>query len=220
MNGVDRGQRRRRTLKERFRFAGMRGYGSVGIGIESGGGVGGGASISGITVRGGRRRHCGDADEGVWMHVEPRAATMFPGDSNATVMKGAAVNGGGSTVVGVGRALANGACGGAVPATVIGGFDGYCRIFSMLFPCLCGCDYGTDGGRFGYDCRWFEEIVREHNFNIDKYVREFGINVREDLALVDARVLPPPTLKYYESGRESKVDPRMGQWNMIDKVTL
>lgn len=86
-----------------------------------------------------------------WMRVEPRAATMFLGDGSATVAKGAAVNGG-STAVGVGRALANGACGGAVPATVMGGFDGYCRIFS----CVCGCGDGTGGGRFGRDCRWFE----------------------------------------------------------------
>ncbi|KAJ1397794.1 Ribonuclease H-like superfamily [Sesbania bispinosa] len=67
---------------------------------------------------------------------------------------------------------------------------------------------------------YIKQIVREHNFNTDKFVREFGINVREDLALVNARVLPPPTLKYHESGKESKVDPRMGQWNMIDKKMI
>ncbi|KAJ1385501.1 Ribonuclease H-like superfamily [Sesbania bispinosa] len=67
---------------------------------------------------------------------------------------------------------------------------------------------------------YIKQIVREHNFNTDKFVREFGINVREDLALVDARVLPTPTLKYHESGKESKVDPRMGQWNMIDKKMI
>ncbi|KAJ1413393.1 Adenylate cyclase-associated CAP, N-terminal [Sesbania bispinosa] len=36
-------------------------------------------------------------------------------------------------------------------------------------------------------------IVREHNFNTDKFVHEFRINVKEDLALVDAHVFPPPT---------------------------
>lgn len=38
------------------------------------------------------------------------------------------------------------------------------------------------------------QIVKHHNFNTDAFVREFGIRVREDPALVDARVLPPPTV--------------------------
>ncbi|CAI8616294.1 unnamed protein product [Vicia faba] len=62
-----------------------------------------------------------------------------------------------------------------------------------------------------------KHIVKQHHFNTDKVAEEFGINVREELALVDARVLPPPTLKYHGSGSESKIDPRMGQWNMINK---
>jgi hypothetical protein len=36
--------------------------------------------------------------------------------------------------------------------------------------------------------------VKQHRFNSDKVVAEFGINVTEDLTLVDARVLPPPTV--------------------------
>ncbi|CAK8576282.1 unnamed protein product [Lathyrus sativus] len=62
-----------------------------------------------------------------------------------------------------------------------------------------------------------QHIVKQHHFNTDKVVKEFGINVREELALVDARVLPPPTLKYHGSGGASKIDPQMGQWNMINK---
>lgn len=62
-----------------------------------------------------------------------------------------------------------------------------------------------------------KQMVKHHNFNTDAFVREFGIRVREDPALVDARVLPPPTLKYHDTGKESRVDPRMGQWNMINK---
>lgn len=34
----------------------------------------------------------------------------------------------------------------------------------------------------------------QHRFNADNVAKEFGINVREELALVDARVLPPPTV--------------------------
>ncbi|RVX20120.1 Protein argonaute MEL1 [Vitis vinifera] len=63
-----------------------------------------------------------------------------------------------------------------------------------------------------------QEMVRKNNFSTDRVVRdEFGIRINEELTLVDARVLPPPMLKYHDSGREAKVDPRVGQWNMIDK---
>ncbi|XP_027345224.1 protein argonaute 5 isoform X2 [Abrus precatorius] len=62
-----------------------------------------------------------------------------------------------------------------------------------------------------------KKIVGQNNFNADKFVRDFGIRVKEDLALINARVLPPPRLKYHETGKESNVEPRMGQWNMIDK---
>lgn len=60
-----------------------------------------------------------------------------------------------------------------------------------------------------------KKIVTQHRFNADKVAKEFGINVREELALVDARVLPPPMLKYHGNGGDSKIEPRMGQWNMI-----
>lgn len=74
--------------------------------------------------------------------------------------------------------------------------------------------------------------------------REFGLQVREEMALVKARVLPSPLvinywsscffneflllfllclhcwaqLKYHDSGREKSVYPQMGQWNMTNKV--
>ncbi|KAG4979910.1 hypothetical protein JHK82_033152 [Glycine max] len=62
------------------------------------------------------------------------------------------------------------------------------------------------------------QVVRQSNFSTDKFVSHFGIQVREDPALLDARVLPAPMLKYHDTGRESSVEPKMGQWNMIDKV--
>ncbi|KAM5584348.1 hypothetical protein ABKV19_003957 [Rosa sericea] len=47
--------------------------------------------------------------------------------------------------------------------------------------------------------------------------REFGLQVREEMALVKARVLQSPLLKYHDSGREKSVYPQMGQWNMTNK---
>ncbi|KAL7160788.1 hypothetical protein ACSBR2_041434 [Camellia fascicularis] len=63
-----------------------------------------------------------------------------------------------------------------------------------------------------------KQMVRHNNYNNDKLVNEeFGIQVRAELASVDARVLPPPRLKYHDTGKETRVDPRVGVWNMIDK---
>ncbi|KAK4409024.1 protein argonaute MEL1 [Sesamum angolense] len=41
--------------------------------------------------------------------------------------------------------------------------------------------------------------------------------VRPELTAIEARVLPPPMLKYHETGRQTVIEPRVGQWNMIDK---
>nr|XP_010914858.1 uncharacterized protein LOC105040154 [Elaeis guineensis] len=57
-----------------------------------------------------------------------------------------------------------------------------------------------------------------HMFPHDKYAKEFGIMIRNQLAVVDARILPPPKLKYHDFGRKKMCNPIMGQWNMINKV--
>ncbi|KAF1897375.1 hypothetical protein Lal_00035079 [Lupinus albus] len=67
---------------------------------------------------------------------------------------------------------------------------------------------------------YIKQILRQNNFNTDKLVHDFGIQVKEELATIEARVLPPPTLLYHQTGKESSVDPWMGQWNMINKVKM
>ncbi|KAL5582915.1 hypothetical protein UlMin_015357 [Ulmus minor] len=57
-------------------------------------------------------------------------------------------------------------------------------------------------------------MVRKNNYSGEGLVREFGIQVKSEMTLVNARVLPPPMLSYGQSATEN---PRMGQWNMIDK---
>ncbi|CAJ1979202.1 unnamed protein product [Sphenostylis stenocarpa] len=64
------------------------------------------------------------------------------------------------------------------------------------------------------------QIVRQSNFRTDKFAKQFQIQVREDPAVLEARVLPPPMLKYHGAGGESQVEPRMGQWNMINKKMI
>ncbi|PRQ33301.1 putative post-transcriptional gene silencing PAZ-Argonaute family [Rosa chinensis] len=65
------------------------------------------------------------------------------------------------------------------------------------------------------------QMIREKTNNRDDKEslirREFGLQVREEMSLVKARVLPSPLLKYHDSGREKSVYPQMGQWNMTNK---
>nr|GMD22736.1 protein argonaute 5 [Ipomoea batatas] len=62
------------------------------------------------------------------------------------------------------------------------------------------------------------EIIEKNEYNKQELVKtEFGMQLRTALTQIDARVLPPPRIKYHESGRESLVDPRVGVWNMINK---
>ncbi|RLN27559.1 protein argonaute 10 [Panicum miliaceum] len=61
------------------------------------------------------------------------------------------------------------------------------------------------------------KTVHHNAYFEDPYAQEFGIKIDERLASVEARVLPPPRLKYHDSGREKDVLPRVGQWNMMNK---
>uniref|UniRef100_A0ACD5XDA3 Uncharacterized protein n=1 Tax=Avena sativa TaxID=4498 RepID=A0ACD5XDA3_AVESA len=64
------------------------------------------------------------------------------------------------------------------------------------------------------------EMVLHNKYAEDKFAQEFGIKVCSDLALVPARVLPPPMLRYHDSGREKTCAPSVGQWNMINKKMI
>ncbi|KAJ4746619.1 Argonaute family protein [Rhynchospora pubera] len=61
------------------------------------------------------------------------------------------------------------------------------------------------------------QTVQHNAYYKDPYAQEFGIKIDERLASVEARVLPPPWLKYHDSGREKDCLPRVGQWNMMNK---
>ncbi|KAK9290108.1 hypothetical protein L1049_008272 [Liquidambar formosana] len=60
------------------------------------------------------------------------------------------------------------------------------------------------------------KIVEHNNYEHDSLVHEFGIGVKKDLTAINARVLPPPVLKYHISGRDKTIRPYVGQWNMIN----
>ncbi|KAK6794880.1 hypothetical protein RDI58_008333 [Solanum bulbocastanum] len=61
------------------------------------------------------------------------------------------------------------------------------------------------------------ETVKHNAYAEDKYAKEFGIKISDKLAQVEARILPPPWLKYHDNGREKDCLPQVGQWNMMNK---
>lgn len=61
------------------------------------------------------------------------------------------------------------------------------------------------------------QTVRKNSYNNDPYAREFGIEISDELASVEARILPAPKLKYHDTGTLKVCQPVVGQWNMRDK---
>ncbi|KAF3340603.1 protein argonaute MEL1-like protein [Carex littledalei] len=59
------------------------------------------------------------------------------------------------------------------------------------------------------------QVVNGNNYNSDNFVKEFGLKICNQMVSVDARVLPPPTLKYNDSGEQKSCQPSVGQWNMM-----
>ncbi|CAL4887339.1 unnamed protein product [Urochloa decumbens] len=58
------------------------------------------------------------------------------------------------------------------------------------------------------------EINKCDLYNKSAYAKEFGIKFENQLLSVDARVLPPPWLKFHDS---KEFLPQVGRWNMIRK---
>ncbi|KVI07875.1 Argonaute/Dicer protein, PAZ [Cynara cardunculus var. scolymus] len=61
------------------------------------------------------------------------------------------------------------------------------------------------------------KTVSHNAYGQDPYAKEFGIKISQKLASVEARILPPPWLKYHDTGRERDCLPQVGQWNMMNK---
>lgn len=61
------------------------------------------------------------------------------------------------------------------------------------------------------------KTVSHNAYGQDPYAKEFGIKISQNLASVEARILPPPRLKYHDTGRERDCLPQVGQWNMMNK---
>ncbi|XP_043699782.1 protein argonaute 5 [Telopea speciosissima] len=59
------------------------------------------------------------------------------------------------------------------------------------------------------------QMVQQNKYSKNEFAVEFGIQVLDKPTSIEARVLPAPMLKYHETGQETRVQPRVGQWNMM-----
>ncbi|CAD6213820.1 unnamed protein product [Miscanthus lutarioriparius] len=64
------------------------------------------------------------------------------------------------------------------------------------------------------------QIVDKEQYRRTKRANDFDIEVDDNLATVDARVLLPPNLKYHDSGSQKTGFPMNGYWNMKDKKVI
>ncbi|PKY60706.1 Piwi-domain-containing protein [Rhizophagus irregularis] len=58
------------------------------------------------------------------------------------------------------------------------------------------------------------------NYQNNEYLKQFGMEVSNNMAVVNARILPTPTIQYHQSSRESRVRPNCGSWNLRDKKVI
>jgi hypothetical protein len=55
------------------------------------------------------------------------------------------------------------------------------------------------------------------NYRDNEQMNQFGMKVSNEMTVVQARVLPTPTINYHNSSREASFAPKGGSWNLRDK---
>ncbi|GBC10173.1 hypothetical protein RclHR1_00940014 [Rhizophagus clarus] len=66
-------------------------------------------------------------------------------------------------------------------------------------------------------CDKIRNSINTLNYKSDEYLQEFGMSVSNDMTVVEARVLPAPTVFYHPSSRENSIQPKNGSWNLQGK---
>ncbi|KFH71161.1 hypothetical protein MVEG_04007 [Podila verticillata NRRL 6337] len=55
------------------------------------------------------------------------------------------------------------------------------------------------------------------NYQDNEYIKDFGMKIAKEMAMVNARILPPPTISYHPTSKMANFVPRDGAWNLKDK---
>ncbi|KAI8093873.1 Piwi domain-containing protein [Halteromyces radiatus] len=61
------------------------------------------------------------------------------------------------------------------------------------------------------------QFVNLLKYKDNPYIQQFGVNVKSDMAMINARVLPPPKISYHASSQDATFTPTGGAWNLRDK---
>ncbi|RGB24745.1 Piwi domain-containing protein [Rhizophagus diaphanus] len=55
------------------------------------------------------------------------------------------------------------------------------------------------------------------NYRDNEYLQQFGMSISNNMTVVNARILPTPTIQYHPTSRERRIEPKGGVWNLRDK---
>ncbi|KAH7284111.1 hypothetical protein KP509_34G039800 [Ceratopteris richardii] len=53
-----------------------------------------------------------------------------------------------------------------------------------------------------------------------EHVKNFGVQVVSEMTVVNARLLPPPTLRYGDQGKVKEIVPSLGSWNLLNSCVV
>ncbi|CAB4481800.1 unnamed protein product [Rhizophagus irregularis] len=55
------------------------------------------------------------------------------------------------------------------------------------------------------------------DYQNNEYLKQFGMEISNDMTVVNARILPTPIIQYHQTSKENRIEPKGGEWNLRDK---
>ncbi|CAB5379107.1 unnamed protein product [Rhizophagus irregularis] len=55
------------------------------------------------------------------------------------------------------------------------------------------------------------------DYQNNEYLKQFGMEVSNNMTVVNARILPTPTIQYHPTSRENRIEPKHGVWDLKNK---
>ncbi|CAB4489033.1 unnamed protein product [Rhizophagus irregularis] len=55
------------------------------------------------------------------------------------------------------------------------------------------------------------------HYRNNEYLKQFGMEVSNNMTVVNARILPTPTIQYHPTSKENRIEPKHGVWDLKNK---
>ncbi|PKY23704.1 Piwi-domain-containing protein [Rhizophagus irregularis] len=55
------------------------------------------------------------------------------------------------------------------------------------------------------------------DYRNNEYLKQFGMEVSNNMTVVNARILPTPTIQYHPTSKENRIEPKHGVWDLKNK---